>query len=104
MLFRSDATFFSNLAKLKYILYGGEPTYELLASKPSDWDEKYTTYYTRTGTGTSADPYVYAANDSSTWAADTFYKMTADGNPYLPSPGYIIKEIFGGVIDTVPEG
>lgn len=98
-----DADFFTNLAKLKYILYGGEPTYDLLTSKPSDWETKYTTYFTRTGTGTSADPYVYAANTTSTWATDTFYKMTADGNPYLPSPGAII-ELFGGVINTVPEG
>lgn len=98
-----DADFFTNLAKLKYILYGGEPTYDLLTSKPADWDSKYTTYFTRTGTGTASDPYVYAANSTSTWAADTFYKMTADGNPYLPSPGAII-ELFGGVIDTVAEG
>lgn len=52
-------------------------TYEVLSSQPSDWSEVYINYYTRSGSGTDEDPYVYTqlkAGDTHTWASSTYYE------------------------------
>ena len=89
---------------LKDILYGSDPTYQVLASEPADWATKYTDYYTRSG---SEGSYVYTAvtgAEAPTFAASTYYKMTSTGDAYLPSPEYIINTIFGKPVNTVAAG
>lgn len=53
---------------------GFKGVYRLTAEQPSDWTENYNEYFTRSGSGTTDDPYVYIANVSDVWVADTYYK------------------------------
>lgn len=96
-----DTAFQNGLTLLKAAIYGSEATYEVLATQPADWTTNYSNYYSRSG---SEGSYTYTAlTEATTFVANTYYKMTADGNPYLPSPATVIG-YFGGAVNTVPEG
>ena len=58
-------------------------TYEVLSTQPDDWSETYINYYTRSGSGTDEDPYVYtqlSAGSAHTWAASTYYEKHISSN------------------------
>ncbi len=64
-------------AKVEYRSY---PGYELMTTKPNNWDTDYTSYYTRTGDAvTTKYEYVAVAGDNiPAWTADTYYKINSD--------------------------
>lgn len=102
-----DADFFTALNTLKGILYGTDDSYSVIADNdaPADWPATATPstkYFKNTGTETA--PVYVGVTSSDVYAKNTYYLKTAGTTPYLPSPGYIIETIFGGSIDTVPEG
>jgi hypothetical protein len=48
--------------------------YTLLKSAPANFTTAFGQYYTRTGTGTTEDPYVFTAlTEAKNWATDTYY-------------------------------
>lgn len=51
------------------------PTYTLTATEPADWATKYKTYYTVSNGVYSA----VTGETAPTWAAETYYKKTAEG-------------------------
>lgn len=57
------------------------PSHLLVTAKPNNWDEDYSNYYTRTGTGETGNPYVYTKVTGDTapaWNTDTYYKANND--------------------------
>lgn len=106
--------------------------YILTLVKPSNWDSKYFTYYTRSGSGTEEDPYIYTLVQQNTaswnelasqtwnellprtwnnladrpqWVADTYYKCDLPViNMPATDPGTITINInYPIVVSELPE-
>ena len=99
-----DEAFFSALETLKGILYGIDDAYDLVAdaNTPADWGVDEGVYYKKEVNNSYTD--ITTITPTPTYAKDTYYKRTPGNDPYLPSPAYIISEVFNGVVDTVPAG
>ena len=85
------------LANLEQILYGtaGEMQYVETTDATKQAGK---TYYTRSGTGTSEDPYTYTEFTGDSFAVGTTYyeyKLVGAVDPYLPLPAEVY-EIFNG--------
>ena len=102
--------------------------YILTLVKPSDWDKRYYTYYTRTGSGTDEDPYVYTLvqritaswqglstqtwdsllnrtwdnlADRPQWVAGTYYRC--EFPVITESDGVAVRTDAPIVVDTLPD-
>ena len=91
---KADAT---ALANLEQILYGTAGEMQYVATTDAT-KQAGKTYYTRSGTGTSEDPYTYTEFTDSTFEQGTTYyeyKLIGAVDPYLPLPEEVY-EIFNG--------
>ena len=78
----------SKLEALEAVLYGTDSDVYYPTADTSKQNDK--TYYTRSGAGTTENPYVYTQFTGATFAAGTTYYEKASGTAHLPLPDEVI--------------
>lgn len=108
----ADKAYYENL---KGVLFGSDPNYgsAALTAKPDDWDDATGVsdkYFTRSGSGTEASPYVYSPVDFTSTAGTvefttgTYWQKLSNGDACLPSAEEIIRDYFHKAVSTVAAG
>lgn len=96
---KTPRTRISYAFNIQYVQASLDATYELLATEPTDWSTAYTTYYQK-NSGTGEYELVPAGSGAPTFAANTYYKKTADAQVVkvkLPKNGIQVDVQTGGV-------